>query len=286
MSNLKKHSKYKNTGILFELLVRQVTSDMMTNQDSKAVRVIKKHFTGSEILRELNLYNAILKAPKLTEAKAESLINAIIEESKKLDVDVLKKEKYQLIKEIKKYYDVENFFKAKIDNYKASAAIYTLFETAKSKDLSNTHQLISNKHTLLEHITQSAVGKAKAEKQIAQDFLNEDKDIRLLAYKLMVEKYNESYSELSLDQKEVLKEYINNISDTKQLKSFLNEKIAKIRKSLVELIKEVTDKVLLIKLKEVVSLAKPIGERQSIRDEHLVAIMQYFELIKELKVEE
>lgn len=283
MSNLKKHSKFKNTGILFELLVRQVTSDMMSNQDSKAVRIIKKHFNGTEILKEYNLYNTILKAPKLSEGKAESLINTVVEESKKLDKDLLNKEKYQLIKEIKKHYDVENFFKAKIDNYKASAAIYTLFEAARAKDLGNTEQLVASKITLLEHVTGDFLDAKKIEKETAQEFLSEDKDIRMLAYKLIVEKYNEAYSELSQDQKDILKEYINNVSDTKQLKAYLNTKIQEAKSQLTSLIPTVKDKVMEIKLKEVIKLAKPINERQSIKDEHLVSIMQYFELVKELK---
>lgn len=286
MSNLKKHSKYKNTGILFELLVRQVTSDMMSNQDSKAVKIIKKHFTASEILKEYNLYNAILKAPKLTEGKAESLINTVIEESKKLDRDVLDKEKYNLIREIKKHYDVDNFFKAKVDNYKVSAAIYTLFESARAKDLSNPDQLIGSKLTLLEHVTGELQLGMKPEKETAQEFLSEDKDIRILAYKLIVEKYNEAYRELCEDQKEILKEYINNVSDTKQLRTYLNYKIAEVKTQLSKLVKTVKDKVLEIKLKEVINLAKPISERQSIKDEHLVSLMQYYELVKELKAKQ
>lgn len=283
MSNLKKHSKFKNTGILFELLVRQITSDMMSNQDSKAVRIIKKHFNGTEILKEYNLYNTILKAPKLSEGKAESLVNTVVEESKKLDRDVLDKEKYQLIKEIKKHYDVENFFKAKIDNYKASAAIYTLFEAARAKNLADTEQLVTSKLTLLEHVTGEFLDAKKVEKETVQEFLSEDRDIRILAYKLIVEKYNEAYSELSEDQKDILKEYINNVSDTKQLKAYLNTKIQEAKLQLSRLIPTVQDKVIEIKLKEVIKLAKPITERQSIKDEHLVSIMQYFELVKELK---
>ena len=251
MSNLKKHSKYKNTGILFELLVRQVTSDMMSNQDSKAVRIIKKHFTASEILKEYNLYTAILKAPRLTEGKAEGLINTVIEESKKLDTTLLNKEKYILIKEIKKHYDVENFFKAKIDNYKVSAAIYTLFESARAKDLSNPQQLITSKLTLLEHVTGELGDTVKPEKETVTEFLNEDKDIRMLAYKLIVEKYNEAYKSLSEDQREILKEYINNVSDTKQLRNYLNYKIEEVKIKLSRVLKTVKDKVLEIKLREV-----------------------------------
>ncbi len=283
MSNLKKHSKFKNTGILFELLVRQVTSDMMSNQDSKAVRIIKKFFTGTELIKEYNLYSALVKSAKLTEGKAESLLNAVLEESKKLDNDLLNKEKYNLIKEIKKSYDVDNFFKAKIKNYKPLAAIYILFEATRTKSLVDTNQLVENKITLLEHITQEKLVSGKQEKDSVSEFIKEDKDVRLLAYRLIVEKYNEEYKELSAEQKEILKEYINNVSDTQELKKYLNSKFEDVKQRLTKILPTVKDKVLEIKLKEVISLAKPINERQTIRDEHLVSLLQYFELVKELK---
>jgi len=283
MNNLKKHSKFKNTGILFELLVRQVTSDMMSNQDSKAVKIIKKFFTGTELIKEYNLYSALIKSIKLSEGKAESLISVILEEAKKLDVDILNKEKYNLIKEIKKTYDVDDFFKAKIKHYKPLAAIYMLFEATRTNVLIDPQQLVENKITLLEYITQEKLLNKVQEKDTVTEFIKEDKDIRLLAYRLIVEKYNEEYRELSTEQKNILKEYINNVSDTRRLKQYINEKFEEVRQSLSKILPTVKDKVLEIKLKEVISLAKPINERQTIKDEHLISLLQYFELIKELK---
>lgn len=283
MAIVKKHSKYKNTNILFELLVRQVTSDMMSNQDSVAVNVIKKYFKGTELSKEYNLYNVIINSQPLSEGKAESLVNVIIEQSKKLNREKLNKEKYNLIKEIKKHYDVENFFKAKIDNYKISAAIYNLIESTVNKEYTNVSNLLSNKTTILEHITKEVVD-TKLEKTAVNEFMKEDKDIRLLAYKILVEKFNKQYETLSDDQKEILKEYINNISDTKQLKIFLNKKINEVKSEIISLIPKIEDKVTTIKLNEIASLIQPISDRQSIKDSNLVHIMQYYELVKEIKL--
>jgi hypothetical protein len=283
MAIVKKHSKYKNTNILFELLVRQVTSDMMSNQDSVAVNVIKKYFKGTELSKEYNLYNVIINSQPLSEGKAESLVNVIIEQSKKLNREKLNKEKYNLIKEIKKHYDVENFFKAKIDNYKISAAIYNLIESTVNKEYTNVSNLLSNKTTILEHITKEVID-TKLEKTAVNEFMKEDKDIRLLAYKILVEKFNKQYETLSDDQKEILKEYINNISDTKQLKIFLNKKINEVKSEVISLIPKIEDKVTTIKLNEIASLIQPISDRQSIKDSNLVHIMQYYELVKEIKL--
>jgi hypothetical protein len=283
MAIVKKHSKYKNTNILFELLVRQVTSDMMSNQDSVAVNVIKKYFKGTELSKEYNLYNVIINSQSLSEGKAESLVNVIIEQSKKLNREKLNKEKYNLIKEIKKHYDVENFFKAKIDNYKISAAIYNLIESTVNKEYTNVSNLLSNKTTILEHITKEVID-TKLEKTAVNEFMKEDKDIRLLAYKILVEKFNKQYETLSDDQKEILKEYINNISDTKQLKIFLNKKINEVKSEIISLIPKIEDKVTTIKLNEIATLIQPISDRQSIKDSNLVHIMQYYELVKEIKL--
>jgi len=137
-----KHSKYKNTGVLFELLVRQSTSDLMSNKDPKAVKIFKKFFTNTELGKEYNLYTSVLNAPKLSEAKAEMLVSTIVEQAKKLDREKLDKEKYNLIKEIKKHYDLDDFFKAKIETYKIYASVYTLIENQLSSQLNNTKQII------------------------------------------------------------------------------------------------------------------------------------------------
>lgn len=277
-----KHSKYRNTGILFELLVRQTTSDLLNNQDSKAVKILKKYFTNTELGKEYSLYSAFSTSPKLSEAKAEILISTLLEQYKKLDFEKINKLKYNLIKEIKNDYDLDNFFKAKIDNYKPYASIYTIFESQHSKSI-DTKQLIINKINLLEHLTKQDLSDSKAPKSLVEDFMKEDKEIRLLAYKLMVEKFNAKYQNMSERQRGVLKEYITNISDTKNLKTYLNEQLEQIKTELTELKESTQDQVVKIKLDEVLKFVSPIKENQSIKDETITGILQYFDLIDELK---
>lgn len=277
-----KHSKYRNTGILFELLVRQTTSDLLNNQDSKAVKILKKYFTNTELGKEYGLYSAFSTSPKLSEGKAEILVSTLVEQYKKLDYEKINKLKYNLIKEIKQNYDLDNFFKAKIDNYKPYASIYTILESQNSKT-SDTKQLIINKINLLEHLTKQDLSDSKAPKSIVDDLMKEDKEIRLLAYKLMVEKFNNKYQDMSEKQKELLKEYITNISDTKNLKVYLNNQLDQIQKELTELKESSKDQVVKIKLEEVLKFVTPIKENQSIKDETITGILQYFDLIDELK---
>ena len=278
-----KHSKYKNTGVLFELLVRQSTSDLMSNIDSKAVKIFKKYFTNTELSKEYNLYSTVLNAPKLNESKAEVLVSTIIEQAKKLDREKIDKEKYNLIREIKKHYDLDNFFKAKIETYKVYASVYTLIENQLSSIMNDTKQIITNKLSLLEHITKESLTERKVASKVVEEFMKEDKEIRVLAYKILVERFNEKYSTLSKEQRDLLKEYINNISDTKKLKTYLNTRLLEVKTEIIGFKENTKDKVLQIKLNEVLNFIKPIAVNESIKDEVLIGLMQYYQLISELK---
>jgi hypothetical protein len=252
----------------------------MYSGDSKAVDILKKFFRNTELAKELSLYNLFLKNQPLTESKAEILINTICEQSKKLDQKQLDREKYNLIKEIKKHYNLDDFFKAKIHNYKVAAAVYTLLEANHAAGVVDPEQILDNKVTILEYITRVALPQ---ENPTLSQFIQEDKDIKTLSYKFLVERFNQKYSNLSTEQKELLKEYINNISDTVSLKNYLNNKLEEVKQTLTKLLPKVESQVTKIKLTEVLKHIQTIPAKQSIKDDHLVALMQYFELVRELK---
>jgi hypothetical protein len=277
-----KHNKFRNTGVLFELLVRQIASDTLANAESKAVKIVKKYYHNSEIAKEHKLYHTILTAPRLSEGKAEALINTTTDLAKKLNKETLLKEKYSLIKEIKKHYNLESFFKAKVNNYKALAAAYTLFESAMESKFVEPKQLVLNKLTLMEHITKKTLVE-NTESEVSQALAKEDKNVRILAYRMLIEKFNSKYSTLSDRQKSVLKEFINNISNPEYLKVYINENLNKVKTELSDLIKQVDDKTTEIKLNEVITLIKPISNKSSVKDEHLVTLLQYQQLAEEIK---
>ena len=273
-----KHSKYRNSGILFELLVRQTTADLIANRDSKAVKILKKYFTNTELGKEYALYNNMITSPKLSESKAEMLISTIVEQYKKLNKETIQKLKYNLIKEIKQSYDIDEFFKAKVDNYKTLAAIYNTLESQNTKDV-DVRQVFLNKVVVLEHVTKSKLDNMPASKSIMEELMQEDKEIRLLTYKILVEKFNEKYDGLSARQKDVLKHYIVSISDTTKLNQYVNTQLTEIKSEIQTISKKVTDPVVKIKLDEVVKLIQPVTK---IKDETIAGLLQYIDLIDEL----
>jgi len=277
-----KHSKYKNTGILFELLVRQITSDTLSGQESPAKDILQKYFVKTELSKEYKLYETLFKKTGLTEGKAEIIINTLLESSKKLNRSVLKREKYNLVNEIKEHYNLEDFFKNQIPNYKIKASFYILSEAYNQNSFNNYSKIIQHKITLLEHLITQPVSE-KVKKDVINEFKSYDKDIRILTYKILLEKFNEKYDGLNNNQKSVLKEFINTIDSTTTLKDFYNTKVIEIKEVLSNLNKKVTDKATQIKINEVNNLISEADKSTKINDDHLVNLLQYYSLIEELK---
>ena len=275
-----KHSKYKNTGILFELLTRQLTSDTIAGNNPQSLNILKKYFNSkTELLKEYKIYHTIATKKYDSESKANILIDTLVEAYKRLNKSKLRREKYNLIKEIKNTYNVTNFFNSKINNYKIMASIYNLFE---SKYIT-PDSLLKSKLTLLENITGKKNINKKSKKSIMENLKNSDKDTRLLTYKVLLEKFNTKYSGLANNQKILLKEYVNCVSNSPALKIYINEEIKNVKKSLTSYAKKVTDKAISIKLTETKNLIKPLCKKSSVHDDNVINLLNYYELVNELK---
>jgi len=281
-----KHSKYKNTGILFELLVRQITADTLSGTDSPSINILKKYFTKTELGKEYKLYESFFKHINTSEAKADMVISTIIESSKQLNRSILRRQKYNLIKEIKNHYDLEEFFKTKLPNYKAQAALFTLLEVYNSENLSNPNQIIENKTVLLEYLVKSPINKKEVRDNILEEFKNQDKDIRVLAYRVLLEKFNDKYADLNSNQKATLKEFINSVDNAPKLREFYNTKINEIKNTLLTLNKKVTNKAIQIKVNEVVNILPSLGKTDKVNDDHLINLLQHYQLVEELETVE
>ena len=272
-----KHSKYKNTGILFELLVRQVTNDTLQGVDkSPAVEVLREFFKKSTSLKkELGFYQALQNQKFKTESKANAFIDAILKEHQKLSQSIIKKQKYNLIKEIKNRYDLEAFFSQRINNYTANASIFMLMEG------STPSKLIKFRYNIVESI----IGKKKSKLNESHSLYQEqDKDIRLLSYKILIEKFNEKWGDnLGAKQRTLLKEYINNISNTPKLKDYLSSEITKTTKTLNKLSTKIVDPIVKIKLQEVSTQIKNIDLENNVKDKYIISLMRTYDLIKEVK---
>ncbi len=274
-----KHSKFKNTGILFELLVRQIASDTLSKDNSEAVRIIKEYFSNkTQLGKELQLYQTILKEKFNSENQANRFLDAVITNRRKLNQGKLRREKYNLIKEIKEHYDIDKFTKARIDNYRTLASTYTIFENTSLPPAEG----VKLRYNLVEAVTGKKAPK-NIKKQIVSEYTNQDKDMQLLSYQILVDKFNEKYGDLTPKQKKVLREYINNVSNTNNLKELISSEVPHIKRTLRNKMRSIKDPVVRIKLKEVAKQATALGKRNVIKDQEVLSLMRFYELIKELK---
>lgn len=278
-----KHSKYKNTGILFELLVRQITTDTLDGKDSPAKDILKKYFVKSELGREYKLYETLLKRTSLTEGKANVVVDTLIESSKTLNRGAIKRQKYNLINEIQKQYDLNEFFNHKLPNYKVYAAFYTLLEIINTQESTNPDQIISNKVTILEHLTAAKINNdSRSESMI--EFEQADKSIRLLAYKKILENFNAKYDDLHPRQKEILKEFITSVDNKPRLKEFYTTKVVEIKEELATLNTKTKNEATRIKINEIINIIQIPTKTAKITDNDLVDLLQYYDLINELEI--
>jgi len=277
-----KHSKYKNTGLLFELLVRQITADTLNGGESPSLNILKKSFANTELGKEYKLYETLFKDKNLKESKAEITLNTILEATRRLNRSALRREKYNLINEIKKHYNANEFFRHQVPNYKGYAAFYNLIEIFNSDKLSETEQIINNKVTILECLTEQPISEKKVKQDLIEEFAKYDKDLRVLTYKVMLEKFNGKYANLNTGQKEVLKEFMNSIDNTPRLKEIYNLKVNEIKTALKSYAEKMEDHVTKIKLLEVVKILKEIDKSSRINNDDLVNLLQYYQLTEEL----
>ena len=274
-----KHSKYKNTGILFELLTSQITSETISNVTPRAVGILKKFFgNNSTLLKEYQIYHALLNKKFEKEANAAVLLETLINAHSKLNKSALRRERYNLVREIKDTYNIEDFFKAKISNYKVYASVYNLLE----HQTANPLHIVDSKVIILEHITCKGLPKKPKKDMVMEEYEKFDKETRALTYKMLMEKFNEKYSGLNNNQRILLKEYVYNISNSPKLKHFINEEIIKVKSEIKKLSKS-TDKVTQIKLNEITGLIKPLCKKSSVHDDNVINLLNYYELVNELK---
>jgi hypothetical protein len=284
-----KHSKYKNAGILFELLVRQVTADILNgNEDSKANGILRKYFSeNTELGKENSLYRVILEEKTKDQSSADRLLETVLRTRKKLNEKALNLQKYELIKEIRNHYPIDSFLQGSIGNYKLLASIYKVFDDAVNEVQSDPREMFKARNCIVENIaaakTPTRLVSEDEKKDLVKVYQQQNEDVRLLAYKLLVDSFNEKYKGLDEKQKVLIREYINNVSNTNSLREYINTEVPSVRSQLSELKKKIDNDVVRIKLDETLNQLDKITKGTLVKENQIMALMLSYELIKELK---
>ena len=281
MARKLKHSKIKNTSILFEVLTRQITADVLEGKDTKTVKLVKHFFNeNTELGKELQLYRVLSEKTYPSADKATQLLETVIKSRQRLSNSKLRNEKFNLIKEIKENYNVTDFMNVRLPNYKILASIYNIFQAESTTDNFNPEDVVNSKFTVLENI----VGKKTSVKNdnFLREYKEKDKDLRLLAYQILVDKFNTKYKTLNESQKGLLKNYINNISNTNSLREFVDTQVNKTKKQLQKHLPLVDDNITKIKLSEAIKQIETLKKGQIVTEKQVLNLMRYYELEKEI----
>lgn len=280
-----KHSKFKNTGILFELLTRQITADILAGKDeSSAKQILFKYFSeNTELGKEYQLYNFLLNEKARDTSHAERIISVVLESRAQLDDKRLAQQKYDLIKEIKELYPIDSFLKANIKNYRIFASIYKVFEN-KTASKFDVKEVIQSRESIIECLCNASLKKSDgSDENLLEHYKKQSEDIRLLAYKLLLEGINTKYKDFDENQKKLIREYILNISNTNCLSKYVSEEIEKVKKLIIESKNKIKDnQVVSIKLSEISNVLDKVKPTTVVKDNHIMALLLSYELIKEL----
>jgi len=278
-----KHSKFKNTGFLFEILTRQITLEVLNGSEEKAKGIIKEFFAGkTELAKELRLFNLLINEKYNSESKAEKFIDAILEAHTKLNYSKLKREKYNLVKSIRETFEIDSLLSSPVTNYKILASVHKLFE-GKANDVLGVKDVFDSKLTIVEHISNSTPSLKQKEDRLVEDYKKQEKDLRLLTFKILTETFNKKYTNLDDSQKSLLREYINNVTNTSKFGEYFEKELIKTITELHEMYKGMKDKITKIKLRETINVLKKQKLGKKITDEQVSSLMLSYELIKEIK---
>jgi len=279
-----KHSKFKNTGILFELLTRQITADIIAGKDESAAKqILFKYFSeNTELGKEYQLYNFLLNEKARDTSHAERMISVVLQSRSQLDEKNLTQQKYDLIREIKEIYPIDSFLKANIKNYRILASIYKVFENKTSSKF-DVQEVIQSRESIIESLCNSVSKKSDTEENLLEYYKQQSEDIRLLAYKLLLEGINTKYKDFDDSQKKLIREYILNVSNTNSLANYVCEEIEKIKKIVANSKNKITDnQVVAIKLSEITNVLDKVKPTTVVKDNHIMALLLSYELVKEL----
>lgn len=279
-----KHSKFKNTGILFELLTRQITADIIGGKDESAAKqILFKYFSeNTELGKEYQLYNFLLNEKARDASHAERIISVVLESRSQLDDKRLAQQKYELIREIKEIYPIDGFLKANIKNYRIFASIYKIFEN-KTASKFDVQEVVQSRESIIESLYNSVTKKSDNDEGLLEYYKQQSEDIRLLAYKLLLEGMNTKYKDFDDNQKNLIREYILNVSNTNSLSDYVCEEIEKIKKIISSSKNKVKDnQVVSIKLSEITNVLDKVKPTTVVKDNHIMALLLSYELVKEL----
>ena len=206
----KSHNKKRNVGIIYELLLRNISDALIRNDKKsaqKALRIIENRFHKSkELYREFRLFNALAKTTVSDTAVAASILTEAKNAARRCDSKKLNREKSLLIRDINHELGDKNFYYRRIPEYTVYATIQTLLNDWRQEDISDLSRVIQYESKMVEILLEQ-----KVEKKLDEEI---DSDVDKLVVKLLSEKFNKKYgNQFNDEQKSVIRSYVFSITN-------------------------------------------------------------------------
>lgn len=284
-----KHNKLRNTGLIFEILVRKMTNDVFSDvNESTNYKLIKKYFNkDTQLSKELQLYKLLSETKETNESKINYIVDSSIKVKKELDDKQLIKEKYALISEIKTLYNgkLNEFFNCKVDKYKNYASIYKILEHNMSE---NVEDFLESRFYIVESFQKPKIEKDSYINEDMMEAINifnkQDKDTQTLMFKTVVSNFNREAKKILIpEQIEFLQSYTFKDNSNSNFSKTFKKTIQDSNNILNEAINTIDDDVTKVKLGEMKRMLKIINDKKILKESHIITVMKYIKLSKELK---
>jgi hypothetical protein len=205
----KSHNKKRNVGIIYELLLRYISNNLI-NDDKKsaqsALRILEKRFHKStEIYREFRLFNALAKSTVSDSAVAAAILTEAKGAARRADKGALNKEKSLLIRDINHILNDSSFYYRRVPEYKTYATIQSLLNDWRKLDEADLLKMVELEGKMVEWLLSEKTDESLDE--------NIDPNVDTLVVRIMTEKINSKYkNKLNEDQRNIIKSYVFSLS--------------------------------------------------------------------------
>tara|TARA_B100001123_G_scaffold442785_1_gene587207 strand:- start:133 stop:993 length:861 start_codon:yes stop_codon:yes gene_type:complete len=256
----KAHNKKRNIGIIFEQLVRYISTALVNKEHSRAstaLGIIREHFKpGSELYREFRLFNALVKTRVSSEGLANRILAEAREASRGVDSHNLRAQKSILIRDINHRLNDRSFYLQRIKEYRSYATIQTLLNDWRSPGTADLGKVAKYENSVCGWLLDESQGSDEGK------ILLEKEDVNVLTVKILTEKFNKKYGNmLNEEQQDIVKRYVFSLDEIDSSR-FAND-LSNIRVNtlleLKEYSKNCDNEVLNEKINEVTSRVKNLA---------------------------
>ena len=233
MSKSNSHNKKRNTGLIYEFLVRTISSALVEGdkkRSSTALKILKRHFKpGTELYKEFRLINSLVKTTVSSDSVAGSILREARNAARGHDLPALDHEKSIIIKHINYTLGNEDFYDQQINEYRTYATVQTLLNEWRV-DSPDIGKVASYEDQLVKWLMSN-------KEQPDDHLISEDAGTSRLLMKIMTKKLNEKYSGmLNEDQRSLIKSYVfATASDDPEI---IRKKLSEIKDDLLQKIEE------------------------------------------------